>query len=45
LNADRMENFRSYLYNSDSNEAELIKLYISSGILKLINADSPDIVI
>ncbi|MCL5105974.1 MAG: hypothetical protein M1331_01065 [Candidatus Marsarchaeota archaeon] len=45
LNAERRENFKSNLYNSNSDEAEILKLYISSGILKLINADSPDIVI
>jgi len=41
LNSYKMEDFRNYLYNSNSEEAEELKMYISAGMVRLIDADNP----
>ena len=41
LNADKLEEFRSKLYSSTTKDSEELKMYISSGFVKLIDADDP----
>ncbi|MEM3841300.1 MAG: hypothetical protein QXN59_01225 [Candidatus Micrarchaeaceae archaeon] len=46
LNADIMNEFREGLSNIYSHEAEMLRLYISTGMLVLVNSDQPtDIVL
>ncbi|MGC8478605.1 MAG: hypothetical protein ACP5NE_01605 [Candidatus Micrarchaeia archaeon] len=41
LNADKLSEFKSKLYASASVEAEELKMYISAGVVKLVDADNP----
>ncbi len=41
LNSDKLDEFRSKIYSSTSREAEELKMYLSSGFIKLIDADNP----
>ncbi len=40
LNSDKLADFKSKLYASTSVEAEELKMYISAGIVKLVDADN-----
>jgi hypothetical protein len=40
LNSDRIDEFRMNLYNDSTNEAEMLKLYMASGTVELIDADN-----
>ncbi len=42
LNADAMDEFRANLYNSPSKSNEVFKMYISSGIISMVDADHPE---
>ncbi|MEM3827086.1 MAG: hypothetical protein QXR58_00605 [Candidatus Micrarchaeaceae archaeon] len=41
LNFEKLSEFRSQLYNSTSQDSEKLKMYISAGIVKLVDADNP----
>jgi hypothetical protein len=42
LNADRLEEFKNGLYITSSNYVEVLKMYISTGNVVLIDADNPE---
>ncbi len=42
LNSDAMEEFRSKLYTTSSDEVEKLKMYISSDYIRLVDADNLD---
>ena len=42
LNGDRLEEFKNRLYETSSNEAEILRMNISVGNIVLIDADSPE---
>jgi len=42
LNADKLETFRKTLYKASSRDAELLKMYMSSGRVRLLDADNPE---
>ena len=41
LNSEKLEEFKSELYKSMTRESEMLKVYISSGTISLIDADNP----
>ena len=41
MNQERLEDFKSQLYGSMTKESEMLKLYISAGLLELLDADNP----
>ena len=41
LNSEKLEEFKSGLYKSMTRESEMLKMYISSGTISLIDADNP----
>ena len=42
LNAEKLEAFKNTLYKANSQEAEALKLYMSSGRVRLLDADNPE---
>jgi hypothetical protein len=42
INEDRLEEFKDSLYSNVSPDVEQLKLYISAGMIRLINVDNPD---
>jgi hypothetical protein len=42
LNSYRLEEFKDKIYNSTTMEAEELKMYVSAGYLKLVDADDPE---
>ena len=41
MNQEKLEEFKSKLYNSTTRESEMLKVYISSGTISLMDADNP----
>ena len=42
LNAEKLESFKNTLYKANSQDAEALKLYMSSGLVRLLDADNPE---
>jgi hypothetical protein len=40
LNSDAMEEFKGKLYNTSSDAAEKLKMYISADYIRLVDADN-----
>ena len=41
MNSDRLEEFKNRLYKSMTRESETLKVYLSSGVISLVDADNP----
>ena len=41
MNSEKLEEFKSKLYKSMTQESEMLKVYLSSGIINLMDADNP----